>query len=111
VSDRVAALRQFHETRNFGSQENLMRQQAMAADLYRSLDTDEARRLARFAIRDLPRGRADHGPSRFTFGLCPDESSGPRRRHHGRVSRSRCRKLMARPTARQASRIVGHANA
>ena len=50
MSDRVERLVEFHGTRNFGGQENLLRQQVMAAGLYRSLDAEEARELARFAI-------------------------------------------------------------
>lgn len=50
VSDRVTAIRRFHETSSFGTAENLRRQQETAAGLYRSLEPDEARGLARLAL-------------------------------------------------------------
>lgn len=57
MSDRVTAIRQFHETRSFGTGENLRRQQERTATLYRSLEPDEARALARLAIDRFEPGK------------------------------------------------------
>lgn len=50
MDDNVTRIRQFHETRNFGGREKLRRQEAIVAELYRSLSTREIERLARPAI-------------------------------------------------------------
>jgi hypothetical protein len=50
VSEKVTMIKEFHGTKNFGNRENLQRQQAKAADLYRSLTPEEIGELARFAI-------------------------------------------------------------
>ena len=50
MSESVRLLKEFHATEHFGSRENLLRQQARAADLYRSLDPGDIRELARHAI-------------------------------------------------------------
>lgn len=50
MSTSVAMLKEFHGTRHFGNRENLLRQQAKAADLYRTLTAEEVDQLARFAI-------------------------------------------------------------
>src|SRR4051812_38744136 len=57
MSDRVTAIRQFHETRSFGTAENLRRQQEMVAGLYRALEPDEAGGLARHAIEAYEPGK------------------------------------------------------
>lgn len=57
MSDRVTAIRQFHETRSFGTAENLRRQQERAAALYRSLDHEEARGLVHLALDAFEPGK------------------------------------------------------
>jgi hypothetical protein len=57
VSDRVTAIRQFHETRSFGTPENLRRQQERAAVLYRSLELEEARGLALLTLDAFEPGK------------------------------------------------------
>ena len=49
MSDRIALIRKFHGTRSFGTRENLVLQQEKAAELYRTLDPEEARELAQSA--------------------------------------------------------------
>jgi hypothetical protein len=50
VSERVAALKRFHDTMSFGSRDERICRQDEAAGLYRALGPDEARELATFAI-------------------------------------------------------------
>jgi hypothetical protein len=60
MGERIDAILAFHSTKSFGTKANLEGQEKRVADLYRSLETEEAAKLARLAIdRTDPRSSGE----------------------------------------------------
>jgi hypothetical protein len=70
MNERTTAILAFHATKSFGSKANLERQQQRVAELYRSLQPEEATELIRFVIQGTHPTAADESDMILRFLAC-----------------------------------------